>query len=111
MQNLIEVLEVKNYGNVNSGFNDDGAITQKFYYCFFMLSNSRIIQVMEVENFDDYGSPIGNSLHVSAEPRIDINGTFEDYCEVQWTYDTDKYDFTDPTAEEIEVVLKYYKSM
>ncbi len=104
------VIEFKNFGHAISGINNDGTITQKFYYCFFKLSNGRIIQVMEVENFDDYGSPIGNSLHVTSEPRFDFNGTFDDYWESQWTYDTDKYDYTDPTEEEYEVVLNYYKS-
>jgi hypothetical protein len=107
----LKIIQIRNFGHANSGLNDDGAITQKFSHCFFELSNGRIIQVMEVENFDDYGSPIGNSLHVTSEPRFDFNGTFEDYWEAQWTYDSVKSDFTDPTEEESEVVLNYYKSM
>ena len=47
------VIEFKNFGHVDNGINDDGIITQKFYYCFFKLSSGRIMQVMEVENFDD----------------------------------------------------------
>jgi len=107
---MIAVEQLKNFGHANSGVNDDGSITQKFYHCFFKLSNGRIIQVMEAENFDDFGNAIGNSVHVHSEPRFDFNGTFDDYWESQWTYDTDKYDYTDPTEEEYEVVLNYYKS-
>ena len=106
---MITVEQWKNFGHANSGVNDDGIITQKFYYCFLKLSNGRIMQVMEVENFDDQGNPIGNSLHVYSEPRFDFNGTFEDYWESQWTYDTDKYDFTDPTEEERLTVLGVYE--
>ena len=105
---MITVEQWKNFGHANSGVNDGGTITQKFYYCFIKLSNSRIMQVLEVENFDDHGSPIGNSLHVYSEPRFDFNGTFEDYWESQWTYDTDKNDFTDPTEEEVEISIEYY---
>ena len=107
---VLRIVQWQNFGHANSGVNDDGTIAQKFYYCFFKLSNGRIIQVMEVENIDDHGSPIGNSLHVYSEPRFDFNGTFEDYWESQWTYDTDKFDFTDPTEEENEVALNYYYS-
>jgi len=67
------------------------------------------MQVMEVENFDDLGNPIGNSLHVYNEPRFDFNGTFEDYWESQWTYDTNKYDFGDPMDEERQAVLVVYQ--
>ena len=111
MSDLIEIIEVRNFGHAKSGVNDDGMITQKFYYCFFKLSNGRIMQVMEAENFDDNGNHIGNSLHVYSEPRFDFNGTFEDYWESQWTYDTDKYDFIDPTEEEKEIVLEFYNQV
>jgi hypothetical protein len=108
---MITVEQWKNFGHANSGINDDGTITQKFYYCFFKLSNGRIMEVMEAENFDDNGNPIGNSLHVYSEPRFDFNGTFEDYWESQWTYDVEKYDFTDPTADEEHLVKEFYLAL
>ena len=108
---MITVEQWKNFGHANSGVNDDSTITQKFYYCFFKLSNGRIMEVMEAENFDDQGNPIGNSIHVYSEPRFDFNGTFEDYWESQWTYDVEKYDFTDPTADEEHLVKEFYLAL
>ena len=88
---------------------DETDITQKFYWCFFELSNDKVICVLNTGSWSNDNKFIDWELDSSYDFCYQFGEKFETYWERQWDYTNKHIDAGMTSKEEHDLVCGFYK--
>ena len=87
--------------------NKNNIIVNKFYWCFFELSNGVIIDINYSENYDDNGKDLGGDYWLTYAEDYSFDLTFPEWFEGTFKRSKDwpNYRVTD---EEFKLIKEFY---
>jgi len=105
----LKIVRYRNYGMaMQAERNKNNIITQKFYWCFFELTNGAIIDINYTENYDeDDGKDLGSDYWATYAEDYTFDLTFPEWFEGTFKRpkDTPNYRVTD---KEFDLVKEFY---
>ena len=106
----LSIRRYKNYGcQMFADAEKESDVAQKFYWCFFELSNDKVICVLNTGTWSSNNEFLDWEIDSTYDFCYQFGEEFESYWERHWDY-TDKHINAEMTSkEEHDLVCDYYE--